>query len=178
MYVEYDSVRDFFFLVPPAFLGALADFLEGVLAILLVGFCDVLELGRNNLRRLLLRSVNAPTWPKIEKRPKTPETPQVLVRGRGPVLTPAYSGRFIFLGSLIRLGFRSDSNLISSSKKVKRPLWAGVGTEAPPRTRVRGVSGVFGCFAIFGHVGALTDLKRVFRFLPRGTVSPTPTHRK
>jgi hypothetical protein len=38
MYVEYDSVRDFFFLVPPAFLGALADFLEGVLAILLVLF--------------------------------------------------------------------------------------------------------------------------------------------
>ena len=35
MYVEYDSVRDFFFLAPPAFLGAFADFLEGVLAILL-----------------------------------------------------------------------------------------------------------------------------------------------
>ena len=34
MYVEYDSVRDFFFLAPPAFLGAFADFLEGVLAIL------------------------------------------------------------------------------------------------------------------------------------------------
>ena len=29
MYVEYDSVRDFFFLAPPAFLGAFADFLEG-----------------------------------------------------------------------------------------------------------------------------------------------------
>ena len=36
MYVEYDSVRDFFFLAPPAFLGAFADFLEGVLAILCV----------------------------------------------------------------------------------------------------------------------------------------------
>ena len=36
MYVEYDSVRDFFFLAPPAFLGAFADFLEGVLAILLL----------------------------------------------------------------------------------------------------------------------------------------------
>ena len=32
MYVEYDSERDFFFLVPVAFLGALADFLDGVLA--------------------------------------------------------------------------------------------------------------------------------------------------
>ena len=30
MYVEYDSVRDFFFLAPPAFLGAFADFLEGL----------------------------------------------------------------------------------------------------------------------------------------------------
>ena len=46
MYVEYDSVRDFFFLAPPAFLGAFADFLEGVLAILLFCVSDVLELGR------------------------------------------------------------------------------------------------------------------------------------
>ena len=36
MYVEYDSVRVFFFLPPAAFLGALADFLEGVLAILMI----------------------------------------------------------------------------------------------------------------------------------------------
>ena len=36
MYVEYDSTRVFFFLPPAAFLGALADFLEGVLAILMI----------------------------------------------------------------------------------------------------------------------------------------------
>ena len=43
MYVEYDSVRDFFFLAPPAFLGAFADFLEGVLAICVLCVSDVLE---------------------------------------------------------------------------------------------------------------------------------------
>ena len=35
MYDEYDSVRDFFFLPSPAFLGALALFFDGVLAIVL-----------------------------------------------------------------------------------------------------------------------------------------------
>jgi hypothetical protein len=41
MYVEYDSTRVFFFLPPAAFLGALADFLEGVLAMVIecVWFC-------------------------------------------------------------------------------------------------------------------------------------------
>ena len=36
MYVEYDSVRLFFLVPPAAFFGALADFLEGVLAILMI----------------------------------------------------------------------------------------------------------------------------------------------
>ena len=35
MYVEYDSERVFFFLPSAAFFGALADFLEGVLAIVM-----------------------------------------------------------------------------------------------------------------------------------------------
>ena len=42
MYVEYDSVRVFFFLPPAAFLGALADFFEGVLAMVVMRVCLVL----------------------------------------------------------------------------------------------------------------------------------------
>ena len=38
MYVEYDSVRDFFFLAPPAFLG-LSPTLGGGLAILVFLMC-------------------------------------------------------------------------------------------------------------------------------------------
>ena len=43
MCVEYDSTRVFFFLPPAAFLGALADFLEGVLAMVIAsvfGFAE------------------------------------------------------------------------------------------------------------------------------------------
>ena len=39
MYVEYDSVRDLRRVPPAAFLGALADFLDGVLAIL-IEWCE------------------------------------------------------------------------------------------------------------------------------------------
>ena len=63
MYVEYDSVRDFFFLAPPAFLGAFADFLEGVLAILCfwgVFFSDVLDWRAARCERTHFRSVGAP----------------------------------------------------------------------------------------------------------------------
>ena len=55
------------------------------------------------------------------------------------------------------IGGKGQPNEILILEKSQRLLWAGVGTEAPPRTRVWDISGVFGRFAIFGYVGALTD---------------------
>ena len=60
MYVEYDSVRDFFFLAPPAFLGAFADFLEGVLAILVLFCFPMCWSGPSPLERTHFRGVGEP----------------------------------------------------------------------------------------------------------------------
>ena len=60
MYVEYDSVRDFFFLAPPAFLGAFADFLEGVLAILWCFCFRCVGLEGSPLKRTHFRGAGEP----------------------------------------------------------------------------------------------------------------------